>query len=219
MEPLNALLREADRLRIFDPLPGRAIKHRASLYADDLVILVAPKENDLNCLQQILLLFAGASGLVSNIDKCLATPIRCTEEMMQVVLAAFPCTIAAFPQKYLGIPLSLSRLKRAEEQALVDSVAARIPNWKSGLLTYAGRVLLTKVTLTAIPVHISIACCLSAWAIQQIDKRRRAFLWCGAEVVTGGKCKLAWTITCMPTSLGGLGVHDLRFFGMALRLS
>jgi hypothetical protein len=118
----------------------------------------------------------------------------------------------------LGIPLSLGQLRRAEEQALVDAVAARIPTWKSRLLTHAGRVLLTKVTLLAIPVHLSIACCLSKWGIQQIDKRRRAFLWLGTETVTGGNCKVAWPVVCRPTNLGGLSVLDLRFFGFALRL-
>jgi hypothetical protein len=53
------------------------------------------------------------------------------------------------------------RLRRADYQALVDAVAVRIPTWKSDLLTNAGRVVLTKVTLSAIPVHLSITCCLS----------------------------------------------------------
>jgi len=70
MEALNSLIREADRRAALTPLPGRAITHRASLYAVDLVILVAPSHNDRNCVQQILHLFAGASGLVTNIDKC-----------------------------------------------------------------------------------------------------------------------------------------------------
>jgi hypothetical protein len=112
---------------------------------------------------------------------------------MQAVQLVFPCVVTPFPSKYLGVPLSLKRLKHSDEQPLVDAVAARIPTWKSGLLTHASRVLLTKVTLSAIPVHMSIACCLSAWAVNQIDKRRRAFLWAGAESTTGGKCKVAWT--------------------------
>jgi hypothetical protein len=40
-------------------------------------------------------------------------------------------------------------------------VASRLPTWKSGLVTSAGRALLTKVTLSAILIHISIASCLS----------------------------------------------------------
>ena len=84
--------------------------------------------------------------------------------------------MAPFPCKYLGIPLSLRRLRCGDEQPLINSVVARIPTWKVGLLTNADRVLLTKVTLSAVPVHLSIACCLSSWAVKQIDKLRRAFI-------------------------------------------
>lgn len=218
MEVLNSLIRAADQRWLLTMLPGSSIVHMASLYADDLVVLVAPTENDLRCIKEILDLFAGASGLVTNIDKCVVAPIRCTDEMLAVVQQIFPCTVTSFPCRYLGAPLSLSRLRRADEQALIDAVASRIPTWKSGLLTAAGRTLLTKVTLSAIPVHISIAVSLSQWAIDQIDRRRRAFLWAGTQSVSGGKCKVAWTTVCRPTSLGGLGVLDLRFFGYAFRL-
>ena len=119
---------------------------------------------------------------------------------------------------YVGIPLSLQRLRHADEQPLVDAIAARIPTWKAGLLSNVGRTLLTKVTLSAIPVHLSIASCLSKWVVNQIDKRRRAFLWAGTSSVAGGKCKVAWPIVCRPSGLGGLGVLDLHFFGFALRL-
>jgi hypothetical protein len=50
---------------------------------------------------QILQLFAGASGLVTNVDKCVATPIRCSEEVMQAVQLVFPCVVTPFPSKYL----------------------------------------------------------------------------------------------------------------------
>ena len=116
MEALNSLIRGADRRAALTPLPDRAISHRASLYADDFVILVAPTSDDLNCVQQILSLFAGASGLITNIDKCVTTPIRCTDAMIAAVQEAFPCVVAPFPCKYLGIPLSLRRLRRSEEQ-------------------------------------------------------------------------------------------------------
>jgi hypothetical protein len=69
-----------------------------------------------------------------------------------------------------------------------------------------------------IPVHLSIACCLSSWAIEQIDKRRCTFIWAGTESCNGGKYCVAWPTVCRPTELGGLGVIDLRFFGYVLRL-
>jgi hypothetical protein len=211
MEALNSLIKQADRLDALQPLPAQVRAHRASLYADDLVLLLTPSTEDMLCLVHILELFAGASGLVTNIDKCVVTPICCDDEDIAVVQSAFPCVVSHFPCKYLGISLSLGRLRRAEEQPLVDAVSARIPTWKAGLLTNAGRVLLTKAGL-------SIACCLSPWAVQQIDKRRRTFLWSGADSCTSGKCRVSWPGVCRPTDLGGLGVIDLRFFSFALRL-
>jgi hypothetical protein len=81
-----------------------------------------------------------------------------------------------------------------------------------------GRATLTQMTLSAIPVHVSIYCCLSAWAIGEIDRRRRAFLWTGTESVSGGRCKITWPIVCAPCDNGGLGIPDLRILGYALRL-
>lgn len=59
---------------------------------------------------------------------------------------------------------------------MVDRVAGKLPLWKSKLLAKADRTTLTKVTLTAIPIHISIAVSLSSWMIKSIDKIWKAFV-------------------------------------------
>lgn len=53
--------------------------------------------------------------MVTNVEKCGATPIRCSDEMVAIVQQVFPCVVTTFPCKYLGVPLSLSRLKRVDE--------------------------------------------------------------------------------------------------------
>jgi len=120
MESLNSLFKEADRRGALSPVPGRVACNRASLYADDVVLLVAPTQTDLACVQQVMLLFAGASGLITNINKCVVSPISCSEDQVAIVQQVFPCTLTPFPCKYLGIPLSLRKLRRCEEQVLVD---------------------------------------------------------------------------------------------------
>ena len=82
----------------------------------------------------------------------------------------------------------------------------------------AGRVALTQATLSAIPVHLSIAVCLSPWAVDRIDKIRQSFIWTGSATVSAGMCRVAWEVVCRPKELGGLGIIDLRRFGLALRL-
>ena len=59
MEVLNALIAEADAQHMLTPLPGNAIKYRASIYADDLVIFLRPHPEDFICIRQLLELFAG----------------------------------------------------------------------------------------------------------------------------------------------------------------
>jgi hypothetical protein len=99
--------------------------------------------------------------------------------------------------------LTLRRPSHAEEQPLIDKIATRIPTWKAGMLNYAGRTTLTKTTLSTILVHVSIASGLSAWALRQIDKLHRAFLWAGTDNVASGKCRVAWRIVNAPTCYGG----------------
>lgn len=90
MEALNALFRRAEDLRLFTPLGSNAIKNRVSLYADDLVIFLHLGERDLSLMRAILNLFVAASGLHTNIDKCQFSPIRCSGQDVETVVAIFP---------------------------------------------------------------------------------------------------------------------------------
>uniref|UniRef100_A0A0E0DYK4 Uncharacterized protein n=1 Tax=Oryza meridionalis TaxID=40149 RepID=A0A0E0DYK4_9ORYZ len=59
---------------------------------------------------------------------------------------------------------------------------------------------------------------LPKWAIKDIKRRCRGFLWKGQEEVNGGHCLVAWRAVCMPVEFGGLGIKDIELFGKALRL-
>jgi len=130
----------------------------------------------------------------------------------------FPAKLSPLPITYLGIPLAVGHLKKSTLQPLVDKVAGCLPAWKAKFLSKAGRCVLVKTTLSAIPMHTALAITISPWVIQCIDKLRRAFLWAGTDTVSGGKCSVAWPKVCRPPDLGGLGLIDLEIFGYALRM-
>jgi len=217
MEGLNAMLKLADSRGLLLQLHPK-IKERAFMYADDVVIFLSPKQQDLLLTRVILDIFAGASGLKTNLSKCTISPIQCNLEATVALLCHFPGKIAPFPIQYLGIPLGLTKLSKSTLQPLVDKVANRLPAWKANLLNRAGRAVLIKSTLSAIPTHTAMAVNISSRAIKCIDNIRRGFLWTGANSAKGGHCLLAWPKVCRPPELGGLGLVDLQRFGYALRL-
>jgi hypothetical protein len=213
----QCLVRLADSQNLFqrlDPL----VKDRLFLYADDVILFTAARQQDLVLTRGILEMFAADAGLHTNVDKCLIAPIQCNLESTITLLSHFPAKLSPLPIKYLGIPLSVGKLRKSDLQPLVDKVADALPIWKAKFLTKAGRAVLVKAKLSAIPVHTAMAVTLSPWAIKCIDTRRRAFLWTGTDKVAGGKCSLAWPDVCRPAQLGGLGVMDLQLFGYALRM-
>ena len=166
----------------------------------------------------ILEIFARATGLKTNLNKSHVSPIQCDLESTVTVLTHFPGKIDPFPITYLGIPLGLRKLRKNELQPLVDKVANRLPSWKANLLNKAGRTVLIKSTLSAIPTHTALAVKISPWTIKCIDKIRRGFLWRGAASAKGVQCLLAWPRVCRPPEHGGLGIVDLECFGYALRM-
>lgn len=87
-------------------------------------------EPDLTALKAGLQVFGLASGLFTNMQKNVATPIDCSPDQMALVSQVMECSVADFPRRYLGGPLSIHRLRRCEEQFLIDAVASRIPGWK-----------------------------------------------------------------------------------------
>jgi hypothetical protein len=100
---------------------------RVSLYVDDLVLFVAPYEHDLQVIKAAPTVFSLASGLFSNLDKSVATPMHCLDHEVARVRDVLSCQIEEFPCRYLGIPLSIRKLRRSDKQPLVDKVATRIP--------------------------------------------------------------------------------------------
>jgi hypothetical protein len=56
--------------------------------------------------------------------------------------------------RYLGIPLSVTKLPKLVRQPLIDQVADRLPVWKGSLMNHASRLTLIKSTLSALLVYV-----------------------------------------------------------------
>ena len=161
MEGLNVLVSYAEARGTLVSFGINAIKERIFLYADDVILFTSPDQQTLVATQCILDMFALAPGLHINPNKFVITPVCCTFEQTAALLHYLHGQLQAFPIRYLGIPLSVKKLKKSDLQPLVDKVVSGLPPWKANLLTKAGRSVLTKAKLSAIPVHTALAISLS----------------------------------------------------------
>ena len=121
-----------------------------------------------------------------------------------------------FPLKYLGLPLSIFKLRRQDILPLIDKFSSKLKGWKSKLLAPAGRVALTSSVLLALPMHFLSVIPLPVWALKIIDRRCRAFVWKGEEEINEGHCLIPWARVCRSKEWGGLGLLNLKDFGIAL---
>nr|CAB3475793.1 unnamed protein product [Digitaria exilis] len=92
---------------------------------------------------QRLLEVATTKGLLSKLRG------RTARLRISIILRTLPVKQAAFPVKYLGLPLHVKRLKRIHFQPLVDKAAMKMSTWQRKHFTQAGRVCLAKTVLSA----------------------------------------------------------------------
>ena len=218
IDVLNAAFQLAEECGLFESLERVGIRHRLSLFADDVVLLIKPIPEEAEAALQLLRVFGEASGLRCNLAKSSASPIRCEGLDLRQVTTILSCPIKPFPIQYLGLPLSLVRLSKTDLQPLVDKIAGHVPTWKASLLERSGRLVLLDSTLTATPVYHMLSLDLPQWFFNSVNKILKGFFWSAATEARRGQCVVAWDMVCSPKELGGLGVKNLKLMNHALRM-
>jgi hypothetical protein len=65
-------------------------------------------------------------------------------------------------------------------------------------------------------IYVVMAMEFPSWAFKAITKYQRGF-YGGRKESIRGHCLLAWPKVTRPKELGGMGIHDVRTLGWALR--
>jgi len=93
MDVLHYMVKKAAEEDLLQPLARRALQHRVSLYADDVVLFLRPSAADIGITLDMLDLFGSASGLKTNIQKSSVLPIQCKQEDIEIIQLHLPCQL------------------------------------------------------------------------------------------------------------------------------
>ncbi|KAL0293020.1 UNVERIFIED_CONTAM: hypothetical protein Sangu_3246300, partial [Sesamum angustifolium] len=135
-------------------VPGRSIADNILLAQDYLLVL------------KLILLRAKSS-------------YPAVQQQRQQLLDCVGFQEGSLPIKYLGIPLSSSRLTIADCRPLLDKVDTRLAGWNHQTLSYAGRLQLIKSVISTLHTYWASVFILPKGVLKMLERKMRTFLWQG----------------------------------------
>ncbi|XP_044464414.1 uncharacterized protein LOC123194970 [Mangifera indica] len=147
--------------------------------------------DSISLMKNTLSLFHKWSGLKMNCAKSNMYLSGVSQEEKKQFSAIINMELGELPFKYLGVPITSSKLKCGECKILIQKIVGRITSWRSKALSYAGRLILIRAVLFSIQIYWSSIFILPSSIHKEIDGILRNFLWSGASM-EGKKAKVAW---------------------------
>jgi hypothetical protein len=99
-------------------------------------------------MKLVLYLYEMMSGLKINFTKSEVILINGDENKCVQMVDLFNCQIGFFPIKYLGVPVSPSKLHVKDWNPLVEKNEKKLAVWRGGTMSIAGRTTLINSSLT-----------------------------------------------------------------------
>ncbi|XP_063945891.1 uncharacterized protein LOC108212308 [Daucus carota subsp. sativus] len=157
-----------------------------------------------------------ASGQKINFSKSLVlfSP-NTNSELKQKVIDILGISKSSGKSKYLGLPATLGKNKSEVFAYILERVLKKMQGWKSKLLSQAGREILIKAVVQAIPSYAMHCFLLSQSMINKIMTAVRRFWW-GGDSDKNCIYWRKWDLLTKAKSEGGMGFRDLKSFNLAL---
>ncbi|CAL9013386.1 unnamed protein product, partial [Prunus brigantina] len=118
-------------------------------------------------------------------------------------------------EKYLGLPTIAGKGRKQLFQHLKDKLWKYINGWKEKLLSRAGKEILIKAVLQAIPTYSMSCFRIPKGLCKELNGIMARFWWAKAKDKRGIHW-VKWEMLCKSKFAGGLGFRDLAAFNQAL---
>lgn len=167
----------------------------------------------------VLTLFEIMSGLKINFSKSKLFVNKSDTSVADGWAKHIGCEIGTWPLSYLGVPIGDSHKKKRFWTPLTSKVKTRLAQWKSKFLNKAGRLILIRAVMNAMPVYWMGLFKVPGGIINEIDKVKRRFFW--GEYLSGDSWSkklhtINWNMVCISKTSGGLGLSFLTHKNISL---
>jgi hypothetical protein len=185
-------------------------------FADDSLLFCRARREECEALLHILFQYEVVSGQQINRDKTTlffskSTPGPKQSEILQIL----GVPVVQEYEKYLGLPSFVGRSRRESFTQIKEKIWQRLQGWKQKILSQAGREILIKAVVQAIPAFSMSCFKLPMSLCQDIEVLIRKFWWGNG----GSQRKIHWVnwdTLCTSKRQGGMGFRDMRKFNDAL---
>ena len=185
-------------------------------FVDDNVLFCRAKESECQVILDLLSVYERGSGQKINKDKTNIFFSSNTYHDVQVRIQHL-LGVPAIRQyeRYLGLPAFVGRAKRQGFAYIKERIWKKIQGWKEKLLSQAGREVLIKSVIQAIPTYSMSCFKLSKGLIQEIEVMICKFWWdCHGDNKKVHWVK--WEKLCQAKNCGGMGFKEIEKFNDAL---
>eukprot|EP00253_Pinus_taeda_P013455 PITA_13455 len=167
-------------------------------FVDDTMLHGSPTVKEAVAYRDILDLFSQASGMEINFSKSTIFFFNTLPTVQTHLSQLLGFRIGSLPSRYLGAPLTLRPWQKGHWEKILANMKKRCSHWTNRALNLAGRLILTKVVLQAIPQYLLSMLPAPKGILQQIRNIQRSFLWSGVVNRTCG-AKIWWKWIENPT--------------------
>lgn len=186
------------------------------LFADDTMFFCRSNPTSCNSLMDILDKYEKASGQCINRAKSAVTfSSKTSQDTKAKVKLSLRISNEGGIGKYLGLPEHFGRKKRDIFAGIVDKIRQKAHGWTSRYLSGAGKLILLKAVLSAMPSYAMTCFKLPQSLCKQIQSVLTRFWW-DAKPGLKKMCWVAWDKLTLPKSEGGLGFREIQHFNDAL---
>jgi len=217
-EGLSALLGQAEEKGVISGVPtspkGPKISHL--LFADDNILFYKANSVEWRRLMRLLRKYENASVQKINIQKTSVFFSRNTsQDRRQEIIQMSGLTKTHRIDAYLGLPTFVGKSRNQSFCFIKDQVQKRLTNWKVNFLSQAGKEVLLKAVVQAIPTYCMGVFQLPVALCKEINAMMQGFWWSHMSKTS----KIHW-MSCermgQSKTTGGLGFRDLVIFNQAL---